>query len=267
MNGHEGAENCNSEGENRRAQEGAKRDGTEELSPAGLGPPCGPVGRGTRPGEDDGAEGEVLLSLHQEPDRRPGDEDVVPEPIAVVDVDDRADRGRHRDERRREADREMGAATAIAEHDRRMREDRGGEPPEMAVDVLGEPQGIERHRFRERYAIVALVQCAVHDDVETERKCADCGKPICDACAVFEIDGQAACGACGRVADERSRAVGSALLAFIGASYLATLAVCVLLFKPRPFVGGLAAVVAIAVGRALQVWLQPRAVTRVAPLA
>lgn len=107
------------------------------------------------------------------------------------------------------------------------------------------------------------MQCAVHSEVETDRKCADCGKAICDACAAFEIDGRAACEACGRLEDEKSRAVGSALLAFIGVGYLATLAICVMLFKPRPFVGGLAAVVAIAVGRALQVVLRPRAVSRV----
>ncbi len=108
------------------------------------------------------------------------------------------------------------------------------------------------------------MQCAVHADVETERTCADCGKAICDACAVFEIDGRAACEACGKREDDKSREIGTALLGFIGVGYLATLAVCVLLFKPRPFVGGLAAVVAIAVGRALQIWLRPRAVRRVA---
>lgn len=106
------------------------------------------------------------------------------------------------------------------------------------------------------------MQCAAHPEVETDRTCADCGKAICETCAVFVIDGRPACEACGRLEAEKSRAVGSALLGFIGAAYLATLAIAILLFKPRPFVGGLAAVVAIAVGRALQIWLRPRAVTR-----
>jgi len=38
----------------------------------------------------------------------------------------------------------MRAAPTIAEHDRRMNEDGGGEPPEMPVYVLGETQQIQR---------------------------------------------------------------------------------------------------------------------------
>jgi hypothetical protein len=56
--------------------------------------------------------------------------------------------------------------------------------------------------------------------------------------------------------DERSRAWGSFLLAFVGMSYLATLAVSYAVFRGRPFVGGLAAVVAIACGRALQIFMR-----------
>jgi hypothetical protein len=110
---------------------------------------------------------------------------------------------------------------------------------------------------------VARVDCAAHADVETDQTCAECDKAICDACAVYEIDGAPACEACGRREDARSRAVGSALLAFIGAGYLAALALAILVFRPRPFVGGLAAIVAIALGRALHIAVRPRAVTRV----
>lgn len=56
-----------------------------------------------------------------------------------------------------------------------------------------------------------------------------------------------------RGADERTlRAIGSALFAVVAASYLAFLAVGVLAFRGRPFVGGAAAVFAIALSRVLQ---------------
>lgn len=109
---------------------------------------------------------------------------------------------------------------------------------------------------------MARVNCAVHPEVDAEETCAECEKPACDECAVYEIDGRVACAACAAREHAKSRAVGSALLGFIGASYLATLALAVTLFKPRPFVGGLAAVVAIAAGRVLQIVLRPRTIAR-----
>lgn len=89
-----------------------------------------------------------------------------------------------------------------------------------------------------------------------------CGKAGCDRCLVFDVDGGGACAACAASQDDRSRALGSALLAFVGVGYLATLAIGYLLFRGRPFVGGLAAVVSIGLGRALQIYLKPPVVTR-----
>lgn len=56
-----------------------------------------------------------------------------------------------------------------------------------------------------------------------------------------------------RGADERDRgAIGSALFAVVAASYLAFVAVGLLVFRGQPFVGGAAAVFAIALSRVLQ---------------
>jgi hypothetical protein len=68
----------------------------------------------------------------------------------------------------------------------------------------------------------------------------------------YDVDGRPACAACGASANERSSTLGSAVLAFVGVGYLATLALGYVVFKARPFVGGIAAVVAIALGRVLQ---------------
>jgi hypothetical protein len=62
--------------------------------------------------------------------------------------------------------------------------------------------------------------------------------------------------------EEDSHALSSGLLAFVGVGYLATLAIGIVLFKARPFVGGLAAIVAIAFGRALQLVVKAPVVTR-----
>jgi hypothetical protein len=43
--------------------------------------------------------------------------------------------------------------------------------------------------------------------------------------------------------------------------YLATLAIMVAIWPPRPYHGGIAAIVALLLGRALQFWLKPRTVT------
>ncbi len=79
---------------------------------------------------------------------------------------------------------------------------------------------------------------------------------------MYDVDGSVACEACGAVEDDRSRTVGLALLAFVGVGYLATLAIGIAVFRARPFVGGLAAVVAIALGRVLQIYFRPPVVTR-----
>jgi hypothetical protein len=109
------------------------------------------------------------------------------------------------------------------------------------------------------------LECAAHPGTPATQTCAACTKACCDHCASFDVDGKPACEACGAAADERSRALGSALLTFVGVGYLATLAIGYLLFRARPFVGGLAAVVAIALGRALQMYLRPQVVSRRAP--
>jgi hypothetical protein len=106
------------------------------------------------------------------------------------------------------------------------------------------------------------VKCAAHPQVDATGTCATCKKAVCSGCTVYEIDGQPCCAACGHAEDEQTRAVGSALLAFVGVGYLAALAIGVVVFSARPFVGGLAAIVAIALGRTLQVVIQPKAVVR-----
>jgi hypothetical protein len=96
-----------------------------------------------------------------------------------------------------------------------------------------------------------------------------CKKAGCDRCLSCEVDGSAVCESCGVLADDRSRSLGTAMVAFVGVGYLATLAIGYLVFRARPFIGGLAAVVAITLGRTLQMYFQPKAVTRrrSAPLA
>lgn len=90
-------------------------------------------------------------------------------------------------------------------------------------------------------------------------------KSSCEPCLAYDVDGSAACASCGPREDDRSRALGSALLTFVSVGYLAALAVGYLVFRARPFVGGLAAVVAIALGRALQMYVRPPIVTRRQP--
>ena len=104
--------------------------------------------------------------------------------------------------------------------------------------------------------------CAAHPEIEARGPCAVCFKNLCDACATYELDGASCCERCGRAKEDEGNALSSGLLALIGVGYLATLAVGVVLFKPRPFVGGLAAIVAIALGRLMQVLVKTPAVTR-----
>ncbi|MBX3205767.1 MAG: hypothetical protein KF764_11910 [Labilithrix sp.] len=106
------------------------------------------------------------------------------------------------------------------------------------------------------------MECAAHPGTAAAGSCTVCTKASCDRCLAFDIDGRAACAACGPHEEDRSAALGSALLTFVGVGYLAALAIGYLVFRARPFVGGLAAVVAIALGRALQLYLRPPIVTR-----
>lgn len=106
------------------------------------------------------------------------------------------------------------------------------------------------------------MECAVHPSTETSQTCSVCKKPACDACATFTIDGEPGCESCGRKEEDRAQAIGSALLALVGVGYLATLAIGVMLFRPRPLVGGIAALVAIGLGRILQVVVRTSSVRR-----
>lgn len=106
------------------------------------------------------------------------------------------------------------------------------------------------------------MQCAAHPEAESIATCGVCAKAMCSRCAAYDVDGRACCETCGRAEEERGRSLGSALLAVVGFGYLATLAVSYLVFHAQPFVGGIAAIAAIALGRAAQVYLRPPAVTR-----
>jgi predicted nucleic acid-binding Zn ribbon protein len=104
--------------------------------------------------------------------------------------------------------------------------------------------------------------CATHPDALAEGTCAVCARAVCATCAAYDVDGRVCCEACGRAEEDRSRSLGSTLLAFVGVGYLATLAVGVAIFHARPFVGGIAAIAAIALGRVLQIVIRPPVVIR-----
>lgn len=106
------------------------------------------------------------------------------------------------------------------------------------------------------------MDCAAHPEKNALGPCGSCEKQLCDACATFDIDGAFGCETCGRRREDEARELGSGLLALVGVGYLATLALGIVVFKARPFVGGLAAVVAIALGRALQLLVKTPAVMR-----
>lgn len=99
--------------------------------------------------------------------------------------------------------------------------------------------------------MLSSVNCAAHPDAAASVKCHVCDEPLCAACVAYDVDGDPACDACGRAEDARSRSLGTAMLALGAVGYLGALALGVALFKPRPFIGGVAALVAIAAGRAL----------------
>jgi hypothetical protein len=104
--------------------------------------------------------------------------------------------------------------------------------------------------------------CAVHPETEARGPCAVCSKSLCDACSTYELDGSSCCERCGAEKEDDGHALSSGLLALVGVGYLATLAIGIVLFKARPFVGGLAAIVAIGLGRAMQLLVKTPVVTR-----
>ena len=112
------------------------------------------------------------------------------------------------------------------------------------------------------YDTLAAVQCAVHPEAEAMEACGECKRSLCDACLVYQVDGRSTCEGCGRAVEDRGLAIGSSVLAFVGVGYLAALAIGFLVFRGRAFIGGLAAVVAIAIGRGLQVFVKAPYVTR-----
>ena len=111
----------------------------------------------------------------------------------------------------------------------------------------------------------AATHCAAHPEVEARGPCAFCFKSLCDACASFEHDGSPCCERCGRMKEEQRNDLSSGLLALVAVGYLATLALGSVLLNARPIIGGLAAVVAIALGRAMQLLVHSRAVSRRIP--
>ncbi len=106
------------------------------------------------------------------------------------------------------------------------------------------------------------MDCASHPGIDARRQCAVCFKNLCDACATHEFDGASCCERCGRAKEDEGNALRSGLLASIAVGYLAALTVGVLIWKARPFVGGLAAIVAIALGRLMQLVVKTPLVTR-----
>ena len=106
------------------------------------------------------------------------------------------------------------------------------------------------------------MECAAHPEKNAVGPCVSCATGLCDACATFELDGGWCCEACGRRQEEDARELGSGLLALVGVGYLATLAVGVAIFNARPIVGGIAAIAAIGLGRALQLLVRAPAVSR-----
>src|SRR5437870_4068806 len=84
------------------------------------------------------------------------------------------------------------------------------------------------------------MQCEVHAQAE----------------ASWAVDGRPACDVCASDAEARGRDLGAGLLALVGVGYLGALALGYEIFHARPLIGGLAAIVAIALGRVLQFWLK-----------
>lgn len=106
------------------------------------------------------------------------------------------------------------------------------------------------------------MDCATHDGTPAEAACAVCQRALCASCIAYDVNGHPTCEACGRTEEERGKSLGSTLLVLTGLGYLVTLAIGVKAFHARPFVGGIAAIAAIALGRILQLVFRPPAVSR-----
>ncbi|HVJ93028.1 MAG TPA: hypothetical protein VM580_24670 [Labilithrix sp.] len=107
-----------------------------------------------------------------------------------------------------------------------------------------------------------MQSCAAHPETPCTTSCSICKKAACERCLTYEVEDAIACRTCGAAEGDRGRALGSAMLALVGVGYLATLALGYVFFRGRPFVGGLAAVVALALGRALHTYLKLPMVSR-----
>jgi hypothetical protein len=92
--------------------------------------------------------------------------------------------------------------------------------------------------------------------------CGGCRRPTCTRCLTDSIDDVDVCTSCARAAEADSDALGAAGVGFVGVGYLLTLALSYRIFHARPFLGGLAAIVAIALGRVLQTFFRPKSVIR-----
>lgn len=272
MHGHDRPEHGDDDRESGGANVRPKRDRSQRL-PHGVAGTWGrEVGGASRPREHDGAEREVLLALEEETHRGGMSEDLLLEALAVANIEPDAQRRTERHRSGRERDGEVRSTLAVPEDDRWVDEEGRSEPAEMTVHMLEQTQRIERHRPREKYHAgrssdrhcdtLALVECAAHAGTPVTERCSACERPSCERCLVYDVNGQPACDDCGASEDDRGRALGAALLAVVSVGYLATLAIGYLVFRARPFVGGLAAVIAIVLGRALQIFLRPPVVTR-----
>ena len=110
--------------------------------------------------------------------------------------------------------------------------------------------------------MLGWMDCAAHPGVPSHAPCPACERGACRACLAWEIDGSLACEACAARVAAGSSDLGIALVGLVSVGYLATLALGYVVFHTRPFVGGLAAIIAIALGRGLQLWLRLPTVNR-----
>jgi len=106
------------------------------------------------------------------------------------------------------------------------------------------------------------VDCATHEGTTAETSCAVCHRALCADCVAYDVNDEPTCERCGRLEEDRSRSLGSTLLVLTGLGYLVVLAIGFVVFRARPFIGGIAAIAAIALGRALQLALKPPVVIR-----
>lgn len=104
--------------------------------------------------------------------------------------------------------------------------------------------------------------CAAHAARPATATCATCRVGLCDGCHAFDVDGEPACAACGLKERATGEAIGGAQLAVTALAYLTFLALAIVWSKPKPLLGGLGAIFAIAFGRVVSMFLRPRVVVR-----